>query len=276
MADHEIDLGLNSSPFRIGRGGEERAGVGLRNLKLIVEYDGTEFTGYQSQGKGERTVQSVLQEAVEKIVNHPVVLQGAGRTDTGVHALGQVVSFKTTGRVPTGRVAIAVNSVLPPDLAVASAEEVDLDFHARFSAKSRTYGYLVWTRRTRSALWGRYSLHIKRTIDVDRMRIAATALKGNQDFAAFAKTGGSPGPSTVRDLQHLSIRRLSEGRILFVVTANGFLRSMVRNIVGALLEVGVGDLPPSAVQEILDMRDRVANPVAPAAPHGLCLLKVDY
>jgi len=248
----------------------------LRNLKLTIEYDGTEFTGYQSQGKGERTVQSVLQEAVEKVVNHPVVLQGAGRTDTGVHALGQVVSFKTTGRVPTGRVAIAVNSVLPPDLAVASAEEVPLDFHARFSARSRSYGYLVWTRRTRSALWGRYSLHVKRTVDIDRMRIAAEMLKGNQDFAAFAKTGGSPGPSTVRDLQRLSVRRLSEGRILFVVTANGFLRSMVRNIVGVLLEVGVGDLEPSAVQEILDTRDRVANPVAPAAPHGLCLLKVEY
>ena len=265
-----------SFPSRIGRGGEERAGVGLRNLKLTVEYDGTDFTGYQSQGKGERTVQSVLQEAVEKIVNHPVVLQGAGRTDTGVHALGQVVSFKTTGRVPTERVAIAVNTVLPPDLAVASAEEVPLDFHARFSATSRTYGYLVWTRRTRSAVWGRYSLHVKRPVDIDQMRSAALLLKGNHDFAAYAKTGGSPGPSTVRDLQRLSIRPLSEGRILFVVTANGFLRSMVRNIVGVLLEVGVGDLPPGAVQEILDTRDRIANPVAPSAPHGLCLLKVDY
>jgi tRNA pseudouridine38-40 synthase len=108
------------------------------------------------------------------------------------------------------------------------------------------------------------------------MRISAADLVGTHDFAAFAKTGGSPGPSTVRELQRMSIRRLSEGRILFVVTANGFLRSMVRNIVGVLLEVGVGDLEPSAVREILDTRDRIANPVAPAAPHGLCLLKVEY
>lgn len=248
----------------------------LRNLKLTVEYDGTEFFGYQTQGKGERTVQTVLAEAVEQIVDHQVALHAAGRTDTGVHALGQVVSFTTTGRVPIERVAIALNSVLPMDLAVAKAEEVEPGFHARFSAKSRTYGYLVWTRRSRSAIWGRYSLHVKRGLDVDRMRIAAVDLIGSHDFAAFAKTGGSPGPSTVRDLSRMSIRSLSEGRILFVVTANGFLRSMVRNIVGVLLEIGVGDLEPSAVREILDTRDRVANPVAPAAPHGLCLLNVEY
>lgn len=247
-----------------------------RNLKLTVEYDGTEFFGYQTQGKGERTVQSVLEAAVAQIVDHPVVLHTAGRTDTGVHALGQVVSFRTTGRVPVERLAIALNSVLPRDLAVARAEEVDDAFHARFSAQSRTYGYLVWSRRTRSAIWGRYSLHIRRPLDVDAMRTAASDLIGIRDFAAYAKTGGSPGPSTVRDLRRLSIRRLTEGKILFVLTANGFLRSMVRNIVGVLVEIGVGDLDPAAAREILETRDRVANPIAPAAPHGLCLLKVDY
>ena len=249
---------------------------GGRNLKLTVEYDGTDFLGYQTQGKGERTVQSVLAEAIEKIVNHSVTLHAAGRTDTGVHALGQVVNFKTNGTIPIERLAIALNSNLPRGLAVVEAEEADPSFHARFSAKSRTYGYLLWTRRSRSAIYGRYALHIRRTVDVGRMREAAAVLKGSHDFAAFAKTGGSPGPSTVRELQRLSIRRLSDEKILFVVTANGFLRSMVRNIVGVMLEIGVGDLEPSAVQEILDTRDRVANPVAPAAPHGLCLLNVEY
>jgi tRNA pseudouridine38-40 synthase len=255
---------------------DSETGAGIRNLKLTVEYDGTEFFGYQTQGQGERTVQSVLATAVAKIVNHPVVLHAAGRTDTGVHALGQVVSFKTTGTVPIERLAIALNSVLPPDIAVAKAEEAAPDFHARFSAKSRTYGYLVWTRRSRSAIWGRYSLHVRRPIDIDRMREASVDLVGSHDFAAFAKTGGSPGPSTVREVRCLTVRRMSGGRILFVVTANGFLRSMVRNIVGLLLEIGAGDLEPKSVREILDTRDRVANPVAPAAPHGLCLLKVEY
>jgi tRNA pseudouridine38-40 synthase len=241
-----------------------------------VEYDGTDFFGYQTQGAGERTVQSVLQEAINSLVPDKVNLYAAGRTDTGVHALGQVVSFQTRSTIPIERWAIAVTSRLPNDVSVALAEEVPNGFHARFSAKSRTYVYLVWTRRTRSAIWGRYSLHVRRPIDVDAMRIVSKAFVGIKDFGAFAKTGGAPGPTTVRDVQHLSIRRLSNGCILFRITASGFLRSMVRNIVGALLEVGVGDLPPQAIEEILAMRDRTLNPCAPAAPHGLCLLRVDY
>lgn len=247
-----------------------------RNLKLIVEYDGTDFAGYQTQRQGLRTVQTVLGEAVGEIMAHPVLLQAAGRTDTGVHALGQVVSFRTTSAVPTQRLAIALNGKLPRDVAVAAAEEVDDEFHARFSAKSRTYGYLVWTRRTRSAIWGRYSLHVRRPLDVNRMRAEGAALVGTHDFAAYAKMGGSPGPSTVRRLERLSIRRLSEGRVLFVLTANGFLRAMVRNIVGALIDVGKGRIDPGTLAMILNGMDRDANPCAPAPAHGLCLLRVDY
>ena len=247
-----------------------------RSLKLTIEYDGTDFRGYQFQGHGERTVQSELVPAIEKVVGHRVKLNAAGRTDTGVHALGQVVSFKTTGIVPIERVVIALNSVLPFDLAVTGAEEVDDRFHARFSAKSRTYGYLLWTNRARSAIWGRYSLHVRRSLDLEAMRAASECLIGSHDFVAFAKVGGNPGPTTVRRLDRLSIRRLAGGRILFVVTANAFLRSMVRNIVGVLIEVGIGDMKPEAVRDILENRDRVANLWAPAAPHGLCLLKVEY
>ena len=164
---------------------------------------------------------------------------------------------------------------------MAQAEDAPDGFHARFSARRRTYAYLVWTRRTRSALWGRYSLHVRRPVDIAAMRTASQALIGSQDFAAFAKSGGDPGPTTVRDLQGLHIRGLPQngsrgGLIVFRVTANGFLRSMVRNIVGTLLEVGVGDLPPDAPAAILATRDRAQNPCAPAAPHGLCLLRVDY
>ena len=247
-----------------------------RTLKLTVEYDGTDFCGYQTQGQGERTVQSVLANAVQTITQQDVTLSAAGRTDTGVHALGQVVSFQTTARVPTERFAIALNSVLPRDLSVATVEDALDDFHARFSARRRTYVYSAWTRRTRSALWGRYSLHVRRPVDVDAMRRAGRVLIGSHDFAAFAKSGGDPGPTTVRDLQALTIRRMTNGLVVFRVAANGFLRSMVRNIVGSLLEVGAGDLPPEAIADILATCDRTQNPCAPAAPHGLCLLRVDY
>ncbi len=248
----------------------------MRTLKLTVEYDGTDFCGYQTQGQGERTVQSVLTETLSRLLpREEVALNAAGRTDTGVHALGQVVSFTTESALPLERWAIALNSMLPRDLAVARAEEAPPGFHARFSARQRTYGYLIWTRRTRSALWGRYSLHYRRLLDVEAMRQAALPLIGAHDFAAFARSGGDPGATTVRDLRRLSVRRVRDG-LLVTATANGFLRSMVRNLVGALLAVGSGDLPPEALTEILATRDRTCNPIAPAAPQGLCLLRVDY
>jgi tRNA pseudouridine38-40 synthase len=268
------DAAMETDAWPVDGAGD--VGRPFRTVKMTVEYDGTDFVGFQAQGGEQRTVQSVLEEGVSRIVDHRIALHAAGRTDTGVHALGQVVSFRTTGAVPIGRLAIAVNSVLPIDVSVASAEEVDHSFHARYSAKSRTYGYLVWTRRTRSALWARYSLHLRRPLDVQRMRDAGNMLVGTRNFAAFAKTGGSPGPSTVRRLDRLSIRRIADDRVLFVVSANGFLRTMVRNIVGALIEVGTGDLEPGTIRTILQTEDRVANPCAPAAPQGLCLLRVDY
>lgn len=248
----------------------------MRRLKLTLEYDGTDFRGYQAQGKGERTVQSVLGQAVSTLVpREQITLNGAGRTDVGVHALGQVVSFETESALPIERWAIALNSLLPPDIAVAQVEEAAPDFHARFSARRRTYAYLIWTRRTRSAIWGRYSLHFRRPLDVTLMRQAAAPLIGAHDFASFARAGGDPGRTTTRDLSRLSVRQMQNG-LLVTVSASGFLRSMVRNLVGGLVTVGVGDLPPSALEEILARRDRALNPIPPAVPQGLCLLRVDY
>jgi len=248
----------------------------VRTLKLTVEYDGTEFSGYQRQGQGERTVQSVLEETLKRLVpREDITLYGAGRTDIGVHALGQVVSFQTESSLPLERWAIALNSLLPPDVAIAKAEEAAPEFHARFSAKQRTYGYLIWTRRTRSAIWGRYSLHYRGDLDVDLMRQAAQPLVGVHDFAAFARYGGNPGRTTVRDLRRLSVRRVPNG-LLVTATANGFLRTMVRNLVGGLIAVGSGKAQIETLEEILVTRDRVRNPIAPAAPQGLCLLRVDY
>ncbi len=263
------------SPPLTGEGLGERS-FRVRRLKLTVEYDGADFHGYQTQSKGERTVQSVLGQAVSTLTpREEIVLHGAGRTDVGVHALGQVVSFETGSALPTERWAIALNSLLPRDMAVARVEEAPPDFHARFSARQRTYGYLIWTRRTRSAIWGRYSLHCRRPLDVGLMRQAALPLIGTHDFASFARAGGNPGRTTTRDLRRLSIRRMQNG-LLVTVTANGFLRSMVRNLVGGLVTVGAGDLPPETLEEIRALRDRARNPIPPAAPQGLCLLRVDY
>ena len=248
----------------------------MRTLKLTVEYDGTDFSGYQRQGQGERTVQSVLEETLARLVpREEITLYAAGRTDIGVHALGQVVSFQTESSLPIERWAIALNSLLPPEIAIARAEEAAPEFHARFSAKQRTYGYLIWTRRTRSALWGRYSLHYRSDLDIALMRAAAKPLVGIHDFAAFARQGGNPGRTTVRDLRRLSVRRVPNG-LLVTASATGFLRTMVRNLVGGLIAVGSGKVPLETLEEILATRDRVRNPIAPVAPHGLCLLRVDY
>ena len=248
----------------------------MRTLKLTVEYDGTDFSGYQRQGQGERTVQSVLEDALTQLVpREAITLYAAGRTDIGVHALGQIISFHTESALPIERWAIALNSLLPPEIAIARAEEAAPEFHARFSAKQRTYGYLIWTRRTRSALWGRYSLHYRGDLDIALMRAASKPLVGIHDFAAFARQGGNPGRTTVRDLRRLSVRRVPNG-LLVTATATGFLRSMVRNLVGGLIAVGSGKVPLETLEEILATCDRVRNPIAPAAPQGLCLLRVDY
>lgn len=158
---------------------------------------------------------------------------------------------------------------------MSDAEEVPDHFHARFSAKSRTYGYLLWTRSTRSAIWGRYSLHIRMQLNIVAMRSAAQYLVGVHDFAAYGKAGDVKN-STVRKIESLNIYCLTEGRILVVVTATGFLRSMVRNIVGMLLEVGKENAVPSVAEEILKMGSRTQNLYAPVAAHGLFLWHVRY
>jgi tRNA pseudouridine38-40 synthase len=247
-----------------------------RTFKLIVEYDGTDFCGYQVQSGGVRTVQGVLEEAVQSVIPGSWTLYAAGRTDAGVHGVGQVVSFTAKGSIPTERLARALNGNLPRDVAVVRANEEGLGFHARFSAKSRTYIYLISTAPTRSAIWSRYSYHVPQALDIGAMRCAADSLVGIRDFAAYARTGGDPGPTTVRDLTQFRLKRVGRDKIAFVLTANGFLRSMVRNLTGAVLEVGLGKLAQTAPLEILETRDRILNPVPPLPPHGLCLLRVEY
>lgn len=244
----------------------------MRNVKVVVEYDGTDYFGFQYQ-PNVPTIQAELERVLGKIVEEDVRITGSGRTDAGVHAAGQVVNFRTEGTIPTDRICIALNSLLLGSIAVLSAEEVDASFHARYSAKSRLYRYDILNRDTRSALHGRYCLHVRDELNVDAMVEAGKCLLGVHDFTSFASADGEE-ESRVRNLMEFEVRR-SEEHVLLDFRANAFLRSMVRTIVGTLLEIGRGRRDGADLRSILDAKDRrAAGKTAP--PCGLCLMEVEY
>lgn len=247
-----------------------------RKLKLLVAYDGTDFHGFQRQ-PGRRTVQAVLEEALGRLAGHPVTVVGAGRTDAGVHAAGQVVHCTVAGSIPTERIPQALQGLLPPDVVVYAAEEVDESFHARKSARAKVYRYSVLVAPFPWPFIRRYVLHEPRPLDVAAMRAGAAHLVGRHDFAAF-QAAGRPVRDTVRTVHRLELDEqvMPWGRIVHItVEADGFLYHMARNIAGTLLEVGRGRRPPEWVAEVLASRRRErAGPTAPA--HGLTLLEVRY
>ena len=244
----------------------------MRSFKVTIEYDGTEFAGFQYQ-LGQRSVQDEVEKALRHLTGQAVRINGAGRTDSGVHALGQVIGFRAETRIPTDKMAAALNSALPRDIAAVEAEEVDEDFHARFSARSRSYVYIVLNRANRSAVYGRYSWHLASELNLAAMDSAAGRMVGIHDFAAWANDTRET-KTTVREITRSRVRR----RGAFVVVsmrASGFLRGMVRNVVGTLVEVGVGKRPQEDIDRITESRRReMAGPSAP--PHGLCLTRVEY
>jgi len=245
----------------------------MRNIKVILAYDGTRYCGFQKQPGGLPTVQGVLEESLARLAGREVRVTAAGRTDAGVHARGQVVNFFTDWTVPTDRVVAALNGLLPGDIAALAAEEVPAAFHARKSARAKTYVYTVYNAPVRHPLHRLYALHVDRPLHVDGMRAAAAHLVGRHDFSSFQNTG-RPVASAVRHLYEGRVER--DGPFVrFTFRADGFLYQMVRIMVGTLLEVGLGRLQPDAVGTILAARDRArAGPTAP--PHGLCLEHVEY
>lgn len=237
-----------------------------------MEYDGTDFAGFQWQ-KDQRTVQGELEKAIHALSRETIRVAGAGRTDAGVHALGQVVSFKWKGSVPIDRLANALNSVLARDVRVVRATAAEPDFHARFSALSRSYVYVVLNREYPSAILQRYAWHVAHPLDVDAMREGALGLLGEQDFAAWANSVAEV-ESTVRHVLRCEVRRRGVFVLVFM-EANAFLHGMVRNVVGTLIEVGLGKRKVEDIAEITASRDRrLAGPTAPA--RGLCLVRVRY
>lgn len=244
----------------------------MQNLKLIVEYDGTGYHGWQVQ-PGLPTIQGVLQEAVKRISGEEVSITSAGRTDAGVHALGQVANFCTRKEFTPDRWQRALNGLLPPDIAVCRVEQAPADFEARRSARDKTYRYTILNAPYPSALERHRLLHIPEPLDLASMAEAAATLIGEYDFSTFRAANAEP-PNAVRHIYEA--RFVAEGsRLQFIVTGNGFLKHMIRIMVGTLLDVGRGRLTPEHFRQILDSKDRQrAGKTAP--PHGLCLMLVRY
>lgn len=244
----------------------------MRNLKLTVSYDGTDFFGWQTQ-KGFRTVQETLETAILKLTGEKVHANASGRTDTGVHAVGQVVNFKTQTRHAPQVVQRALNAHLPPDVIVKEAAEADLDFDARRHAVRKMYRYVVHVGRVPDLFLRRYAYHVPWAVDAAAMRAAATCLVGTHDFHSF-ETEWPNRMTSVRTITHLAVNQV--GELLWIdVEADGFLYNMVRSIAGTLLNVGRGYWPAAQVAEILQAEDRrLAGQTAPA--QGLFLMRVDY
>jgi len=244
----------------------------MPNIRLVLEYDGTDFHGWQRQPHL-RTVQGIVEEALGQVSGEKFNLIGSGRTDTGVHAEGQVANFLTVARHSGATWRAAVNAHLPEDIVVVHADRVAEDFHARFDATGRTYRYSVLERETRSALYRRSAWVLQGRLDLQAMRRAAAFLRKHQDFTSFA-AAGAPTENRIVDLRRIEIRRDRE-LLTFTFEADRFLWHMVRNLVGFLAEVGRGKVPPRETAQVLEARDRRrAGPIAPA--QGLCLVAVSY
>lgn len=243
----------------------------MQTIKLTLEYDGTNYAGWQRQAD-QPTVQAVLEQVIGQVTQATLSVVGAGRTDSGVHALGQVASFRTERCLSSGEWSRALNGLLPEDICVRSVEFVPDDFHARYSALGKLYEYQILNRPDRSALDRDRAWHLRKKLDRDAMLEAAQYLIGRQDFSSFQ---GSPtdNQNPICHLRQLSIRVEPELRI--EAYADRFLKQMVRAIVGTLVEVGLGKRTPASLWDILAARDRsAAGKTAPA--HGLYLVRVDY
>lgn len=241
-------------------------------LALAIEYDGSAYNGWQRQTTG-LGVQERVERALTRVANHPVEVVCAGRTDTGVHASHQVIHFDTTSTRTSRGWLLGANSLLPEDVSVCWVAPVRDDFHARFSAVSRTYRYLILNRLVRPALFRQRAWWVYDKIDDEPMRVAAAYLLGEHDFSAF-RAAGCQAATAVRELRALDVRRQGDW-ISVTVRANAFLQHMVRNVVGQLLEVGRGDCPPAHLLAVLESCDRrKAGISAPA--QGLTLVHVEY
>jgi tRNA pseudouridine38-40 synthase len=252
---------------------EKRLGIIMRNFKMIVEYDGSAYCGWQRQKNG-TSIQQVLEDAIKLIIGQKVTVIGSGRTDAGVHALNQVASFKCSSNLPLNNIYRGMNSVLPPDIVVKKIEEVDSDFHAQHDVKSKVYVYKICNQRIRSALGRNFFWFIPFPLNLALMRKASCYLIGTHDFSCFCATGTDV-KDRVRTIMDIEIKTSDDGLIEIKLEAHGFLKYMVRNIIGTLVEVGRGKRKPEEMKVIIESKNRkIAGATAPA--YGLFLKEVKY
>lgn len=250
----------------------------MRNLKLILSYDGSEYSGWQIQ-PDVATIQGTLASAIGRLTGEKVLPQGSGRTDAGVHALAQVASFATASTVPVENFVKALNDILPASIRVLASFEVPSEFHARKSAKGKTYRYRILRAPICSPFLARYVWHFPYPLDEERMASAAAKVIGEHDFTSFAAVDPERGreecePSNVRTIRQSCWKREGD-ELIYTVHGSGFLHHMVRNLVGTFVLVGKGTLQVEEIVRILESRNRsVAGPTAPA--NGLCLVAVEY
>ncbi|HEY7955049.1 MAG: tRNA pseudouridine(38-40) synthase TruA [Polyangia bacterium] len=248
----------------------------MRRLRMRIEYDGTDFAGWQRQANAP-TVQATIEDALGEMLKVPdgarIVVRGAGRTDAGVHALGQVAHFETDANIPLVGFRRGLNALLPRSIAIVSLDEAPPDFDARFSARGKLYRYQIWNADSRAPLTDRYVWHQPRPLDAARMQAAARPLVGRHDFSAF-RSADCERKTTERTLTRLEVARSGE-LVTIEVEADAFLKNMVRILVGTLTDAGYGKRDAQAIERLLASGDRrLAGPTAP--PQGLTLVRVDY
>lgn len=245
----------------------------MRNIKCRVTYEGTRYQGWQRQERSDNTIQGKLEQLISRMCKEKIEIQGSGRTDAGVHALGQVINFHTHSQMQTEDMMAYMNQYLPEDIAVVEIEEVSERFHSRLNAKGKRYSYRVWNSTVPNVFWRRYSHTVEAPLNVEDMKAAAVYLLGEQDFKSFtsAKKGKK---STVRNIKSIDI--VKEGDLLtFTFTGDGFLYHMIRILVGTLLEVGLGERHADSIPGIIAAKDREkAGELVPGK--GLVLEQVFY
>lgn len=244
----------------------------MRNIKLTIEYDGKEFNGWQKQ-PNKLNIQGEIEKAIGEITGEEIDLIASGRTDAGVHSLGQTANFKTNSNIPIEKFPIAINSKLKKSIVIKSAEEVDERFHSRYSVKSKKYRYTINNSQYGSAIYRDMEYHFPFDLDVQKMQEAAKFFEGEHDFKAF-KASGTSSKSSVRTIFKAEVIK-NEDRIYIELTGNGFLYNMVRIISGTLVDVGTGKIKPEEIKDIIESKERIrAGKTLPA--RGLCLVEVNY
>lgn len=244
----------------------------MKNIKLTIEYEGTNYSGWQIQ-KNANSVQGEIEKAIEKTIGEKIKLIGSSRTDKKVHALGQVANFKTGARMPGERYKYALKEYLPDDISIVNSEEVSLDFHSRFDARKKTYKYIVYNGKLPRALYKRFSYHCPYNLNIDAMRLASKHFIGTHDFESF-KPKESVAFTTIKTIYNIDIRKNGD-IIVFTIEGKSFLHNMIRIIVGTLLLVGRGRIPKEEIPKIIKAKTREkAGPTASA--QGLYLKKVFY